>query len=150
VWYEGLSGWLRAADLPELSDVFASSVDRCEVSSGSPSNVIKRKMFANPFSFHGRIRRLEYGLSYIISSVIGVIISTILFLVSLDLNIGSIPLLYILLLPVYWFSLAQGCKRSHDTGNSGWWQLLPFYNIFLFFVPGNHGDNEYGSSPKGK
>jgi hypothetical protein len=29
-------------------------------------SVEKQRMFAHPFSFHGRIRRLEYGLSYII------------------------------------------------------------------------------------
>lgn len=34
-------------------------------------------MFKNPFSFNGRIRRLEYGLSYILCSVLQVAIEEI-------------------------------------------------------------------------
>ena len=35
-------------------------------------------MFKNPFSFEGRIRRMEYGLSIIISAVVRVLLMFIL------------------------------------------------------------------------
>ena len=25
-----------------------------------------------------------------------------------------------------------GCRRMHDIGKSGWWQIVPFYNLILF------------------
>lgn len=50
---------------------------------------------------------------------------------------------------VVWFLLAQGAKRCHDRGNSGWWQLIPFYYLWMFFADGEIGDNEYGTNPKG-
>jgi len=47
-----------------------------------------------------------------------------------------------------WFSLAQTTKRCHDIGNSGWYQLIPFYNLFLLFGNGEIAENEYGINPK--
>jgi len=102
-------------------------------------------MFSNPFSFNGRIRRLEYGLSYIIY--------TIFYFVIMSLNLGSedeslsiIPMIFI---PIVWFLLAQSAKRCHDLGKSGWWQIIPFYLLWMIFKSGDCGSNEYGESPKG-
>ncbi len=100
-------------------------------------------MFENLFSFDGRIRRTEYGISIIIYSIIIAIINVIIesnrdaaFLI-----IGYIPLL--------WFLTSQACKRCHDVGNSGWWQLIPLYALWLIFQEGNPGPNDYGNNPKG-
>ena len=47
-------------------------------------------------------------------------------------------------------TLAVGCRRLHDRGQSGWWQLLllvPCANIVLIIfwaMAGNDGDNAYG------
>ena len=57
--------------------------------------------------------------------------------------------MYLLLIPVYWFTWAQGAKRCHDRGNSGWFQIIPFYGLWMLFGDGEIGDNEYGSNPKG-
>jgi len=56
--------------------------------------------------------------------------------------------LYILLIPGYWFIWAQGSKRCHDRGNSGWYQLIPFYGLWMAFADGEPGENEYGTNPK--
>jgi uncharacterized membrane protein YhaH (DUF805 family) len=95
-------------------------------------------MFKNPFSFDGRIRRTEYGLSVLIY---GFTYATILALA------GELAL--ILMIPMLWFIWAQGAKRCHDVGNSGWWQLIPFYGLWLLFQDGQPGSNNYGENPKG-
>ena len=110
-------------------------------------------MFKNSFSFEGRIRRLEYGLSYIITVAALVILNiTIIGLSGADYgreDSNSAMLFLILAIPVYWFLFAQGAKRCHDRNNSGWWQLIPFYGLWMLFADGEPGPNEYGPNPKG-
>ncbi|MEI7526961.1 MAG: DUF805 domain-containing protein [Mariniphaga sp.] len=105
-------------------------------------------MFSHPFSFTGRIRRLEYGISSCISAI--------LFYCGLKI-IEANPhaegpgqwILFILQIPLYWFWIAQGAKRCHDRGNSGWFQLIPIYGLWLIFADSDPGQNEYGLNPKG-
>lgn len=101
-------------------------------------------MFKNPFSFEGRIRRTEYGLSVIIMYAVAFIIGLII--VGADMDEG---MMYVFLIPVYWFMLAQGAKRCHDRGNSGWYQIIPFYGLWMLFAESDNGINEYGPNPKG-
>ena len=82
-------------------------------------SIITINMFKSPFSFNGRIRRLEFGLSILIYYAY-------LFL-SMGLAIGEE--FFVVMIPAYWFILAQGSKRCHDRGNSGWYQLIPFYSL---------------------
>jgi|688.fasta_scaffold1068573_1 hypothetical protein len=86
-----------------------------------------------PFSFEGRIRRSEYGISLIIHIVC--------------LCIPFVNFIYVL--PGFWFHFAQGAKRCHDRGNSGWYQIIPLYPLILMFGDSDLGDNEYGNNPKG-
>ena len=45
-------------------------------------------------------------------------------------------------------SVFQGSKRCHDLGHTGWFQLIPFYGLWMLFASGDEGENEYGSDPK--
>jgi uncharacterized membrane protein YhaH (DUF805 family) len=154
VWYQGLDTWVRAADVSELSDVFMAvpppvpPAGGYSGSSGSsvPPGHVEQSMFAAPFSFVGRIRRQEYGLSVIISIFVA-IISYYIFAEDADDTL-SILIYCAIIIISNWFSYAQGAKRSHDIGKSGWWQLIPFYNIYLLFAEGDHGYNVYGADPK--
>jgi uncharacterized membrane protein YhaH (DUF805 family) len=87
-------------------------------------------MFKNVFSIKGRIRRTEYGISLLIATFI---------------NVATAGFGIILTLPVM---ILQGAKRCHDLGNSGWYQLIPFYGLFLLFQDGERGPNIYGENPK--
>ena len=49
---------------------------------------------------------------------------------------------------MYIIFIIIGCKRCHDVGVSGWYQLIPFYVFVLCFEGGDHGINKYGSNPK--
>jgi uncharacterized membrane protein YhaH (DUF805 family) len=100
-------------------------------------------MFKNIFSFEGRIRRTEYGVSLIIYSVVAVIVNAI---IESSNDAAILGLAYI---PMLWFLWAQGAKRCHDVGNSGWFILIPFYGLFLIFQDGQAGSNQYGENPKG-
>ena len=100
-------------------------------------------MFKAPFSFKGRIRRLEFGLSYLLYWLVLLLIETIA-----DYN-NSTSILNLLIIPVIWFLLAQGAKRCHDRGNSGWYLFIPFYIFWMIFAEGEEGENEFGLNPKG-
>ena len=43
-----------------------------------------------------------------------------------------------------WISVATNTRRCHDLGHNGFWQLIPFYGIWMGFVKGTEGENEYG------
>ena len=88
------------------------------------------------FSFEGRIRRVEYGITILLYAVFSVFWT----LIKIPFFLQSI--LSILLL---WFLLAQGAKRCHDIGKSGWWQIVPFFVVlWMLFKDGDVGFNEYG------
>jgi uncharacterized membrane protein YhaH (DUF805 family) len=54
--------------------------------------------------------------------------------------------IYLFILPIIFtlFVLIQGAKRMHDINKSGWTFLIPFYNLYLVFLPGTKGNNDYG------
>lgn len=51
-------------------------------------------------------------------------------------------------IPLLWFLFAQGAKRCHDRGHSGFYQIIPFYVFWLLFAEGSRFSNDYGSNPK--
>ena len=106
-------------------------------------------MFKKPFSFTGRIRKTEYGLSLVAYFVVALILQfTILKPNSQSGGEGSL-LYFIFIVPILWIMLAQGCKGCHNRGNSGWYQLIPFYEFWKLFADSITGENEYGTNPKG-
>lgn len=101
----------------------------------------KQRMFSKLFSFDGRIRRTEYAISFIVYALI----SPILYVV---IESGEFPILVFPYLTLFGIILAQGAKRSHDLGKSGWMQFLPLYVLWLVFEKGDNGINKYGKNPK--
>jgi multidrug efflux pump subunit AcrB/uncharacterized membrane protein YhaH (DUF805 family) len=116
-----------------------------------------KTFFKNPFSFKGRIRRMEFALT-----VLGVILlgAFLLFIASFAIPVVQGILTLLTALSLIWFLLAQGAKRCHDLNWSGWLQLifltLPLVLPFLIFLlmllirKGNIGENKYGADPKVK
>lgn len=111
------------------------AVSSPKVENGNEGTAIeKQAMFSHAFSFSGRIRRLEFGLSYIIYCVLAVVLSV---------GAEESPWLAFFYIPLLWFTWAQMCKRFHDKGESGlriFTLLIPLYNIYvlimLFFEDG--------------
>lgn len=100
-------------------------------------------MFKNPFSYNGRIRRLEYGITLIIYFVLYFIV-----LMLWESTDALVLTGFAIFIPLIWFVTAQAAKRCHDVGRSGWFQLIPLYSIIVLFQEGVPGMNEYGHNPK--
>lgn len=163
IWFEGLDDWKYAREIKEFEEILELTpppIPSDNLKSKTPENesyqVIeenkqyqsnssstKQGMFSISFSFQGRIRRTEYGISFIIFAILFSIINV---LIEESVELAFLVFLYI---PLYWFFFAQGAKRSHDLGNSGWYQLIPLYPLWLLFGKGEEGiSNKYGTNPK--
>ena len=140
VYREGIQ-WTNASNVEELKKYFKKiETPSTETITPTYSDVVyTQRLFSAPFSFDGRIRRLEYGISLIIyvfgyAFILGIMTQE---------SITSL-----LIIPMLWFLFAQGAKRCHDLGRSGWYQLIPFYALWMLFAEGDNFENEYGNSPK--
>lgn len=52
----------------------------------------------------------------------------------------------LLILPL----VAISIRRLHDIGKSGWFCLIPIYNLFLYARESQKGANQYGAESKAK
>ena len=95
------------------------------------------KVLKNYAVFTGRARRKEYWMFILFNAIISIVLSMI------EPTIYTIYSLAVLI-P----SIAVGVRRMHDVGKSGWYLLIPLYNLILACTDGDSGDNEYGSNPK--
>ena len=98
--------------------------------------------------FSGRARRKEYWMFCLFNIIIGFILGVIEGIAGINSgNNGSIlPSIYQLAILIP--SIAVGVRRMHDVGKSGWFLLIPIYNLILTVTEGNKGDNQYGTDPK--
>lgn len=145
VLLNGTSNWKKISETPELLVIETTTNSNPPIPHPQPPTQASNKkgMFNNPFSFEGRIRRTEYGISYILYFICAVIVNVIMTAGGEEAYI--LGLAYI---PLIWFFLAQGAKRCHDRNNNGWYQIIPFYFLWLLFAEGDLGYNDYGVSPK--
>lgn len=100
------------------------------------------KVLQNYATFSGRARRSEYWYF----TLFNLIIYVALMILGLKMGFPILALIYSLavLIP----GIAVAVRRMHDVGKSGWYLLIPIYNLILACTNGNSGDNEYGPDPK--
>ncbi len=96
----------------------------------------------NYATFNGRARRAEYWYFFLANFLIGIVLGI------LEASSGVKFLGTIYQVAVIIPSIAVGVRRMHDIGKSGWFLLIPFYNLILLFTAGDEGVNEYGPDPK--
>jgi len=94
--------------------------------------------------FTGRASRQEYWMYILIYMIINIVLAVLgLELISALVGLG-------LLIP----SVSIATRRLHDTGRSGWWQLIGLIPIIglivliVFLVQDSHDENDYGVNPK--
>ena len=107
------------------------------------------KNYAN---FNGRARRSEYWY-YTLMNMIILIGLQVFATVCATGGMGEIAMILGLLYLGYSLgtlipSIAVGVRRMHDVGKSGWFLLIPIYNLILACTDSQAGDNEYGPNPK--
>lgn len=100
------------------------------------------KVLQNYATFNGRARRSEYWYFFLFNVIISFILSFV------GLETGTTILSNIYSLAVLIPGIAVGVRRMHDVGKSGWFILIPIYNLILACTEGTRGDNEYGPDPK--
>jgi uncharacterized membrane protein YhaH (DUF805 family) len=138
---------------PQMGQVTASPFGTIPVG-GRPMQMmsiidaVKNVLVNNYAGFEGRASRSEYWwffltIQFLIFIPLGMI-DGILFGWEYDdpMWISNIFNLAIIL-P----SLAVGVRRIHDHGKSGWWILMPFYNLYLFIAEGEAMPNAHGPVP---
>jgi uncharacterized membrane protein YhaH (DUF805 family) len=100
------------------------------------------EVLKNYVNFSGRARRKEYWMFFLFNMIISIILNIIAGAIDFAL-LGTLYSLAVLL-P----SIAVGVRRMHDTNRSGWYILIPIYNLVLACTEGDKGENEYGPDPK--
>ena len=134
-------------DTPTPAQTIESEIDR-ETASSTISETEEQTIHDNIQidTEEITVRRLEYGISFIIYFIWYLFVDVAG--KSSNLSQGVAIIILISIIPILWFLWAQNCKRCHDRGNSGWYQLIPFYFFVLLFGDGEPGENEYGTNPK--
>ncbi len=93
------------------------------------------KAFVNYAKFDGRATREEYWFFFLAHIVIAVITSFSPAIYTLYSLAAIVP------------GVAVACRRLHDVDKSGWFYLIPIYNLILLATEGNPNENMYGSVP---
>ena len=96
------------------------------------------KVLSNFAVFSGRARRSEYWYFVLVNVVISFALGYVFPMLSTIYSVA-------ILIP----SLAAAVRRMHDVGKSGWFILIPIYNLVLAVTDSQPGANEYGENPKG-
>ena len=94
--------------------------------------------------FKGRSRRKEYWQFVLFNILLGIVLELgIIALGSVGLAINTLVSLA-LIIP----GVAVAVRRMHDVNKSGWFILIPIYNLILACTEGTPGPNQYGPDPK--
>ncbi len=118
------------------------------------------------FDFSGRSRRKEYWMFailyialYVVAGILDVQLGFATTTSSSEFGDGTASasfnmqggmLTMILQLALLIPSIALAVRRMHDNDKSGWWILVPIYNIIvIWFMEGTRGPNRFGPDPKG-
>ncbi len=104
------------------------------------------------FSFKGRITRAEFLLSHLLVLVYALSFKVVSVYTDVSsLFVGDeaahdvyVRLAFANLFVFCWFYTAQGMKRCHDVGWSGWRFYIPFINVLLLFKRREEVQNRYG------
>jgi uncharacterized membrane protein YhaH (DUF805 family) len=152
VWSAGMAGWVPLAQSP-LAGQLGVPPSPPGASSPADPNAFwgaVRACMAKYAGFTGRARRPEFWWFMLFGVLGGLATGTVdVVLFGLGTEVSPINSLFslALLLP----SLAVGVRRLHDTGRTGWWQLihlLPVVGQIVLIVfwcqRGPDGPNRFG------
>jgi uncharacterized membrane protein YhaH (DUF805 family) len=97
--------------------------------------------------FSGRSRRKEYWMFFLLCMIVNVVTNILA-------GIGGIAAMAGAVISIGFFlgsivpAIAVAVRRAHDTDKSGWFMLIPIYNLILAVSEGTKGPNRFGPDPK--
>lgn len=100
------------------------------------------KVLSNYATFTGRSRRKEFWMYALVNCLILMGLT----MLSKSSAIGMTPY-YLYSVAVFIPGVAVAIRRMHDTNHSGWFYLVPFYNLYLLCKEGDDGPNPHGNNP---
>ncbi|NCQ61210.1 MAG: DUF805 domain-containing protein [Myxococcales bacterium] len=100
------------------------------------------KALKNYARFDGRATRSEYWYFFLFNVIISFVLDVVGGLIHVPI-IGSLYSLAVLV-P----GIAVGVRRMHDVDKSGWFLLIPLYNLILAITAGTAGPNAFGADPQ--
>ncbi len=153
VWTEGMDDWAPLASvLPPKDATPAPNI----------SNPLSALWYVcKNVRLRGRARRQEYWMAWLGTAIVAlafIVLCTLLSFVDSSGTLANAAMMLYNLWALYLLVvfIALGCRRLHDIGRSGWWQLLYFLPliggvvIFIFLcLDSQPGTNAYGENPKG-
>ena len=98
--------------------------------------------------FSGRARRKEYWIFALFNFIIVLVLGFIESATGIKTPGNPSILAPIYQLAILIPSIAVGVRRMHDVGKSGWFILIPIYNLILALTEGQKGENKYGTDIK--
>lgn len=104
----------------------------------------KKVVFENYLNFKGRARRKEFWMFCLVNMIIGFVIGFLAGLISPSLMIIANAYCLAVLLP----GIGVAVRRMHDVDKEWWYILIPIYSLYLCFIEGDRGSNQYGPDPK--
>jgi uncharacterized membrane protein YhaH (DUF805 family) len=114
--------------------------------------------------FQGRSGRMEFWMFVLFIFIVGFVLQILAGILavgsmSVDPNTGAVVggagmgligiILLVFELAVLVPSIAVAVRRMHDQDKSGWFILIPIYNLVLYCMPGTPGPNRFGPDPQG-
>ena len=95
------------------------------------------EVFKKYAEFSGRARRKEYWMFMLFHIIIAY--ALVFLMVAFP---AAVFVYWAYFLGSFIPSIAVSVRRMHDVGKSGWYILIPFYNLILYCTNGEEGKNE--------
>ena len=113
-----------------------------------------KKMMGNIWSSEGRIGLKSFWIRWLLYTAIIFILGSIALGLTYVLILAGglsyiapwigVGALVLSTLAVSCLVPIQAVKRMHDVDKSGWFLLIPVYNLILVLMPGTEGPNRFG------
>ena len=95
------------------------------------------------FDFKGRTKMMDFWMFLVVYIIINFLLSIVDMLLAAVLHFTILSSLFQLAMicPL----LGIGARRMHDLGKSGWFQIIPLYNLYLWAQAGQKEANKWGN-----
>ena len=100
--------------------------------------------FSKYFEFKGRASRSEFWYFFLLYIIISIV-------AEFTINSSKSELIIILVAIASYGTIipliSAGCRRMHDIDMSGWFQCIPFYNLYLWAQENSSTQHSYTATP---